>query len=88
MNALIVLAILTGIFYGIFIDGTFFKIYFALLVIYHVLTQVIFVNKKDIIKRKKITITTWDAPSDPHSYIPVDFDCTKTLAYIAKMNEI
>jgi hypothetical protein len=82
MNALLGIAILTGIIYGLLVDGTFFKIYFALLLIYHVLTQVIFVNKKDITKRKKITITTWESPADPHSYIPVDLDCTKTLPYV------
>lgn len=37
MNALIILGIIAGIIYGLFIDGTFFKIYFALVVAYIVI---------------------------------------------------
>lgn len=47
----------------------------------------IFINRKDIIKRKSIAISTWESPADPNSYIPVDMDVTKALPYIQKLNE-
>lgn len=60
MNALFGVAILTGILYGFFIDGTFFKLYFGVLVVYHVVTQILLTNRKELTKRKAILVTTWD----------------------------
>ena len=60
MNAFFGIAIITGIIYGIFIDGTYFKIYFGLLAIYHVVTQHILINRKELTKRKGILVTSWD----------------------------
>jgi hypothetical protein len=37
MNALIVLGFIAAILYGIFVDGTYFKIYFALVAVYTVI---------------------------------------------------
>lgn len=59
MNALIVLGFIAAILYGIFIDGTFFKIYFALIAIYTVIFQFIFINRSHFTKRKNITVATW-----------------------------
>ena len=88
MNALLGIGIFTAIIYGILIDGTFFKLYFIFLIIYHVFTQVLSIDKKHCIKRKNITVTMWDAPSDPTSYIPFDLDCTNALVYCKKLNEM
>ena len=60
MNALFGIAILTGIIYGIFVDGTYFKIYFGLLLIYQVVTQYFLINRKELTKRKGILVTSWD----------------------------
>ena len=51
-------------------------------------TQHIGINKRDIIKRKNITVTSWDPPTDPTSYIPLDLDCTKALEYVKKLNSM
>jgi hypothetical protein len=77
---------LTAILYGIFIDGTFFKLYFVLLAIYTVVCNNLCINKKQITKRRNITITTWDgnsfiyikiiAPGDPTAYLVIDYDVT------------
>ena len=88
MNALFGVAIATLILYQILIDATFFKIYIVVLGVYHFVTQVLSIDRKHIIKRKSITVTTWDAPSDPHSYVPVDLDCTNALALIKKLNDM
>lgn len=74
------------IIYEIVVDNTYLKIYLACLFIYYILTHVIFVNHKDITKRKKLGIATWNTPGDPTAYIPVDYDVTKTLKYIEKLN--
>ena len=59
MNAFLGLGIIAAIFYGLFIDGTFFKIYFALVALYYVIFQNIFVDRSYIPKRKNITVSTW-----------------------------
>lgn len=59
MNALIVIGFISAIIYGILVDGTFFKIYFALVALYTVIFQFVFINRKQIIKRKNITVSTW-----------------------------
>ena len=87
MNALFGIGILALIIYNLFFDGTFLKIYLTCLAAYYLLTQVIFLNREDATKRKKLLIATWDTPGDPTAYIPTDFDVTKTLAYIKKLNE-
>ena len=97
MNAFFGIVILTAILYGIFIDGTFFKLYFVLLAIYTVVCNNLCINKKHITKRRNITITTWDgnsfiyikiiAPGDPTAYLVIDYDVTKALPYIKKLNE-
>lgn len=60
MNAFLVLGFIAGILYGIFIDGTFFKIYFALIMFYFVVFNNLLINKKDYTKRKNILATTWN----------------------------
>lgn len=32
-------------------------------------------------------VATWNTPGDPSAYIPTDYDVTKTLQYIKKLNE-
>lgn len=59
MNALIVLGFIAAILYGIFIDGTFFKIYFSLVFLYTVFFNYIFIRRSDLTKRKNITAVTW-----------------------------
>lgn len=59
MNALFGISIFTAILYGIFVDGTYFKIYFAVLALYYLVTQVILKNTKNITKRKNIMVATW-----------------------------
>jgi hypothetical protein len=60
MNAFFGVGILTALLYGIFIDGTFFKLYFVVLALYTFICNSLCINKKQITKRKNITITSWD----------------------------
>jgi len=95
MNALIVLGFISAILYGILIDGTFFKIYFTLVFLYTVFFNYIFVRRSDLTKRKNITAVTWSGkllnihrfsePTDPTSYLVIDFDVSKTVQYIKKI---
>ena len=58
MNALLMLMILAGIIYGIFVDGTFWKIYAVLVTAYlgFVLWQR---DSKENPKRKTLLASTW-----------------------------
>ena len=58
MNALWGLFILAGIIYGLFIDGTFWKIYLVLVILYYVFTM-LYRDGRDNILRKTIMISTW-----------------------------
>ncbi len=87
MNALFGVGAISGVLYGIFVDGTYFKIFFAVLAFYTIVFNNLLVNKKQTTKRKNIMGTTWGAPNDPTSYIVVDYDVTKALPYIKKLND-
>ena len=60
MNALIILGFLAAIIYGLLIDGTYFKIYLGLVLIYTVIFNFILIRRKDFTKRKNITAVTWN----------------------------
>ena len=52
MNAFMASAVAAGVLYGIFIDGTYFYIYFAILIPFTIVSQVFMRNLKDHTKRK------------------------------------
>ena len=52
MNALLGTGIVSSIFYGLFIDSTYFIIYLSILVPYSIITQVFMKNYADNSKRK------------------------------------
>jgi hypothetical protein len=60
MNAFFGVAIFTAIYYSIFIDGTFFKHYFVFLALYTIFFNYLSINKKEVTKRKNMTVTGWD----------------------------
>ena len=59
-NALIGIGFVAGVVYGILIDGTFFKIYFTLILVYMIVVENFLINKKDFNKRKNINVTSWN----------------------------
>ena len=59
MNALFGVGAVSGLLYGIFVDGTYFKIFIAVLIFYTVVFNNLLVNKKHTTKRKNIMVTTW-----------------------------
>ena len=59
MNALWGIGLASNILYGVFVDGTYWKIYFALLALYTVLFFSQRVTR-DNGKRKTIMISTWN----------------------------
>jgi len=80
MNALNALFLVAGAIYGVFVDGTFWKIYFVLVVLYtifHLLTR----NQRENTKRKNIMISTWSECSDPTSYVTNELVMDNVLAY-------
>jgi hypothetical protein len=94
MNSFIGIGILTAILYGIYVDGTFFKMYIILLVIYTILTQIGSYSRYNN-GRKKCTISTWNGlfffkllgPNDPEIFVTHEWDLTKAQAYLKKKQE-
>lgn len=37
--------------------------------------------------RRKLNIASWDELSDPQTYLPEEYDMTKTSEYIKKIND-
>ena len=58
MNALVWLLGLAGVIYGIFCDGTFWKIYGVLVLLYTVFI-IMFKNARENTKRKTMLISSW-----------------------------
>ncbi len=59
MNSFFGIGIIAAIVYAILIDFTYFKIYFAVLIAYIVLTQIGTLNRYNN-PRKKCNIATWN----------------------------
>ncbi len=85
MNALFGVGVVSAVVFGILVDGTFFKIYFAVLAIYTIVCNYILIDRSHITKRKNISVTSWGAPDDPHAYMAMEYDVSKTLQYIKKV---
>jgi undecaprenyl pyrophosphate phosphatase UppP len=60
MNAMITIGFIAAIFYGILVDGTFFKIYFVLLAIYTIGFKMLFIDSSHYNKRKNMNVTSWN----------------------------
>jgi len=74
-----------GAIYGVFIDGTFWKIYFALVALY--LCFVLMNTTKENTKRKNIMISTWSESDDPTSYVTNEIVMDKVIAHAKQLNE-
>lgn len=37
--------------------------------------------------RKRIAISSWETPADPHAYVPINYDVEKALVYLKKLND-
>jgi hypothetical protein len=59
MNALQGCSVAAAVIYGLFVDGTYFKIFLAIVAIYTLVTQVLLKKPKDITKRKNIMVASW-----------------------------
>lgn len=91
MNSFIGIGILTAILYGIYVDGTFFKMYIILLLAYTILTQIGTLNRFNN-GRKKCNIASWNGlffndhlgPNDPEIFVTHEWDVTKAQEYLKK----
>ena len=63
MNALIGVGFAAGVCYGLLVDGTYFKIYFAILAAYTVVCNYLTIDKSHFTKRKNINVTSWGGKS-------------------------
>ena len=88
MNALIVIGIISFIIYSVLVDGTFFKIYIPLVLLYWLVTHFMFNEPDHMWKRRRITISSWSTPDQPTSYLPVEYDVTNVVSYMDKYNQV
>ena len=97
MNALNFLFLIAGLIYGVFVDGTFWKIYFVLVALY---TAFMLMNRtSENTKRKNIMISTWSGKcpahvnlmlvesDDPTSYVTNELVMDKVIEYAKQLNE-
>ena len=59
MNALVGVGYASLVVYCLVVDGTYFKIYFGILAVYHFITQILLIHRPDVTKRKNVMISTW-----------------------------
>ena len=60
MNALFGVGFVSGIVYGLLVDGTYFKIYAVILLFYTVVFNFILIDRTHFTKRKNINVTSWN----------------------------
>lgn len=87
MNALIVLFLLSYFTYSMNFDRTFVFIYFAFVAIYTLLTQHIFFKTPFNAMRNKVTVATWDSPSDPDLYAQLKINVSRIEPYLEKRSK-
>ncbi len=83
MNPLLGVGIFSAIIYWCFIDASYFKIYFILILAYIALTQIGTSSAANSLK-KKLGIAGWNAPNNPQILVTFQWDLTKSDAYIDK----
>lgn len=86
MNSFIGLAILAGLVYSFFIDGTYLKIYSILVIGYIILTQLGNSNRYNN-KSRKINIVTWNAPNNSEIFVTYEWDVEKAEQYLKRKQE-
>ena len=97
MNALFGIAIAASVIQGVLFDGTFWKIYGVLFVLY-LLFVLLIRDMRDNHKRKIIMASTWSGKlifcfrlyaeaSDPTSYCVEDVNVTKALEFCKQLNQ-
>jgi hypothetical protein len=69
MNALFGVAAISGVVYGILVDGTYFKIFFAILAFYTVVFNYLLVDHKQTTRRKNINVTAWNGKLQKYELI-------------------
>jgi len=84
-NALNMLFFVAGGIYGIWIDGTFWKIYFVLVALYTLF--MVYHRNNENTKRKNIMISTWSEADDPTSYVTNELVMDNVLSYVKQLNE-
>ena len=65
----------------------FYKYYFAVLIPYYVITQLLFVNRKINSSKKKFFISSWYHPYDSQIYCSSTIDVTNLLSFIKEYNK-
>ena len=75
MNAMFGIGIVSGIIYGILVDGTYLKIYFGVMLVYTIVFTNLMINKKHYTLRKNINVTSWGCNNFSRfvSYIIYDY---------------
>ena len=87
MNALTILLFIVSIFYMLVYQPNFYKYYFAILIPYYIITQLLFVNIKLNSSKKKFFISNWYHPYDSQLYCSSTVDVTRLLSFIKEYNE-
>ena len=87
MNALTILHFIATIIYMLIYQPNFYKYYFAVLIPYYVITQLLFVNRKINSSKKKFFISSWYHPYDSQIYCSSTVDVTNLLSFIKEYNK-
>ena len=87
MNPLVVLLGLSLFIYGIFYQPLYLGLYFGAIIIYVVLTQINTLDKYNN-KTRKMLISAWNGPSNPHAYINYVWEVEKAKNYISMINQL
>lgn len=87
MNALIILFIFSYALYAFNYSMITLLVFAFLVIVYTVLTQVVFFKTPFTHMRNKVTVASWQSPSDPQIYAKIKLDVTKISEYLEKRSK-
>jgi len=87
MNALRILLLSVIILYLTIYHSSYWKYFFAVLIPYYLITQLLLSDLNHNTPKKKSLISMWNAPSDPQIYGVIPFEITLLENYLKEYSE-
>ena len=87
MNALKVLFMISIVLYLTIYEPSYWKYFFAILIPYYILTQIIFFNSKLNTPKRKTFISLWSHPSDPQIFARIKVEISKVDEFLDQYSQ-
>ena len=87
MNPLKILFMISIVLYLTIYEPTFWKYFFAILIPYYILTQILFFKSKLDTPKRKTFISMWTNPYDPQIFARVKMEVSKVEEFLEQYSQ-